>query len=335
MSGFNEVRGLAAVKWWFGGKARFTRKTALSEQRVFLLQSEDHPGERRAASHSLISAWLCGCSHTHRRTKNHVVTTAEVGLSIMTVQTFHMNPVCSDVYCGHSTEYFLDTKHFSRSCKTWSRRLVFLSPPSMSSFLYVSEHYICGHCNILSTRRWLPAVCAAKQQDTQKTPTVEHLLKDLGIIFHSRVKILWWKRQWLDSLHRSTIHSYQRPGCIPHTTVRLPWCICFHLKDNNRQVLFENFHELTNSNQPNPTDSQVRNESFWEKLEAAHQGMTSSCKKTVQSSITTIMSNHHQHARLWVRQLMGGVSLFLPCWAQLPPSTADNVAIRRSRRSIC
>lgn len=66
MLGFHKIRGLAAVTWCL------YRRTARSEQTKtpnsgaeFFSSSQDHPGERRPASHSLVSTWLSGCSHTH------------------------------------------------------------------------------------------------------------------------------------------------------------------------------------------------------------------------------------------------------------------------------
>lgn len=57
------------------------------------------------------------------------------------------------------------------------------------------------------------------------------LIKSSLIFFHSCDKTALTQLCWSNSLHLCTIHRSQRPGCIPHMTARLPWCICFHLKE--------------------------------------------------------------------------------------------------------
>lgn len=58
--------------------------------------------------------------------------------------------------------------------------------------------------------------------------------KELSDSFHSCDKIALTQLCWSNSLHLCTIHRSRRPGCIPHTTARLPWCICFHLKETTQ-----------------------------------------------------------------------------------------------------
>lgn len=115
------------------------------------------------------------------------------------------------------------------------------------------------------------------------------LIKSSLIFFHSCDKTALTQLCWSNSLHLCTIHRSQRPGCIPHMTARLPWCICFHLKEMT-QVPFSqddtifSISSLTQSSfwlestppsllLPSPLPDQ-KTESCWEKLQTTHQVMT-------------------------------------------------------------